>query len=166
MGEQAEISGKATPSEVRALIRQGKWRKPTAGLAAGYVQVNLVILPRELAYDFLLFAQRNPKPCPVIEVTDTGSPEPKLTAPGADLRTDVPKYRIYRDGKLEREVTDLLVSGRRTSSPSCWGAASPSRPGSSRPGSPSGTSRRERTFRCSSPRSRVRRPAPSAVPWW
>jgi len=108
MGEQAEISGKATPSEVRALIRQGKWRKPTAGLAAGYVQVNLVILPRELAYDFLLFAQRNPKPCPVIEVTDTGSPEPKLTAPGADLRTDVPKYRIYRDGKLDREVTDLL----------------------------------------------------------
>ena len=74
MGEPAEISGKATPSEVRTLIRQGKWRKPTAGLAAGYVQVNLVILPRELAYDFLLFAQRNPKPCPVIEVTDTGSP--------------------------------------------------------------------------------------------
>src|SRR3990172_6377608 len=108
MGKQPEIFRNATPPEVRALIREGKWRQPTAGLAPGYVQVNLVILPRELAYDFLLFAQRNPKPCPVIEVTDTGSPEPKLAAPGADLRTDVPKYRIYRDGKLEREVTDLL----------------------------------------------------------
>lgn len=108
MGEQAESSRKATPSELRALIREGKWRKPTAGLAAGYVQANLVILPQDLAYDFLLFAQRNPKPCPVIEVTDTASPEPKLTAPGADLRTDVPKYRVYRDGKLDREVTDLL----------------------------------------------------------
>jgi uncharacterized protein YcsI (UPF0317 family) len=70
--------------------------------------VNLVVLPRDLAYDFLLFAQRNPKPCPVIEVTDTGSPEPRLTAPGADLRTDIPKYRIYRDGALAEEVTDLL----------------------------------------------------------
>ncbi len=90
------------------MIRQGQWRKPTAGLAPGYVQANLVLLPRELAYDFLLFAQRNPKPCPILEVTDTGLPEPRLTAPGADLRTDVPKYRIYRDGTFVQEVTDLL----------------------------------------------------------
>jgi uncharacterized protein YcsI (UPF0317 family) len=97
-----------TGGEAREMIRTGRWRKPTAGLAPGYVQANLVVLPRELAYDFLLFAQRNPKPCPVIEVTDTGSPEPRLSAPGADLRTDIPRYRIYRDGKLVREVTDLL----------------------------------------------------------
>ena len=90
------------------MIRQGQWRKPTAGLAPGYVQANLVLLPRELAYDFLLFAQRNPKPCPILEVTDTGLPEPRLTAPGADLRTDVPKYRIYRDGTFVQEGTDLL----------------------------------------------------------
>jgi uncharacterized protein YcsI (UPF0317 family) len=89
------------------MIREGKWRKPTAGLAPGYVQANLVVLQRELAYDFLLFAQRNPKPCPVIEVTDAGSPEPKLSAPGADLRTDIPRYRIYRNGMLAQEVTDL-----------------------------------------------------------
>ncbi len=108
MGEQPETSNVVTPREVRTLIRQGRWRKPTAGLALGYVQANLVILPRELAYDFLLFAQRNPKPCPILEVTDTGSPEPRLTAPGADLRTDIPKYRIYRDGKFVQEVTDLL----------------------------------------------------------
>lgn len=93
--------------EVRQQIRQGGWRRPTAGLAPGFVQANLVILPRDLAFDFLLFAQRNPKPCPVIEVTDVGSPEPKLSAPGADLRTDVPKYCVYRDGVLAGEVTDL-----------------------------------------------------------
>ena len=97
----------AEPREVRQQIREGKWRQPTAGLAPGFVQANLVILPRDLAFDFLLFAQRNPKPCPVIEVTDVGSAEPKLSAPGADLRTDVPRYCVYRDGALAGEVTDL-----------------------------------------------------------
>jgi uncharacterized protein YcsI (UPF0317 family) len=96
-----------TPQEARQQIRDGRWRKPTAGLAPGHVQANLVILPRALAFDFLLFAQRNPKPCPVIEVTDPGSPEPVLTAPGADLRTDVPAYRVYRDGRLDEEVSEL-----------------------------------------------------------
>lgn len=96
------------PRKLRQQIRDGKWRKPTAGLAPGYVQANLVVLPRDLAYDFLLFAQRNPKPCPIIEVTDVGSSEPRLSAPGADLRTDVPGYRIYREGYLAGEVTDLL----------------------------------------------------------
>jgi uncharacterized protein YcsI (UPF0317 family) len=95
------------PRDVRRQIREGQWRKPTAGLAPGYVQANLVILPHDLAFDFLLFAQRNPKPCPVLEVTDVGSPEPKITAPDADLRTDTPKYCIYRHGKLAEEVTDL-----------------------------------------------------------
>jgi uncharacterized protein YcsI (UPF0317 family) len=74
----------------------------------GYVQANLVIVPRDLAFDFLLFCQRNPKPCPVLDVTEVGSPEPRLTAPGADLRRDVPRYRIYRDGELVDEPTDLL----------------------------------------------------------
>jgi uncharacterized protein YcsI (UPF0317 family) len=97
----------AEPREVRQQIREGKWRQPTAGLAPGFVQANLVILPRDLAFDFLLFAQRNPKPCPVIEVTDVGSSEPKLSAPGADLRTDVPRYCVYRDGALASQVTDL-----------------------------------------------------------
>lgn len=98
----------AQPQEVRALIRNGKWRRSTAGLCQGYVQANLVVLPKELAYDFLLFCQRNPKPCPLLEVTDTGSSEPRLTAPGADLRWDLPKYRIYRDGKLTAEVPDIV----------------------------------------------------------
>ncbi len=99
----------AHPKKVRALIRQGKWRRPTAGLCQGRVQANLVILPQDLAYDFLVFAQRNPKACPLLEVTEPGSTEPVQTAPGADLRLDIPRYRIYRYGELEAEVTDLLA---------------------------------------------------------
>ncbi len=100
------------PREVRALIREGRWTRPTAGLAQGYAQANLVILPQELAYEFLLFCQRNPKPCPLLEVTEVGSPCPTRLAPEADLRTDLPKYRIYRQGRLEAEVTDISVYWR------------------------------------------------------
>lgn len=98
----------AHPKEIRERIRRGEWRRPTAGCASGYVQANLVILPRDLAYDFLLFTHRNPKPCPLLEVTDAGSPEPVRVAPGADLRTDLPRYRVYRHGLLAEEATDLL----------------------------------------------------------
>ncbi|MCP3762184.1 putative hydro-lyase [Domibacillus sp. A3M-37] len=92
---------------VRKQIRENKWTTPTAGLAPGYTQANLVILPKKQAYDFLLFCQRNPKACPLLEVTDAGSPVPRLTAPTADLRYDTPKYRIYRHGELVEEVTSL-----------------------------------------------------------
>ncbi len=102
----------AGPRDARLAIRQGRWRKPTAGAAPGFVQTNLAILPRDLAFDFLLFAQRNPKPCPVIEVTDPGVAEPRFSAPGADLRTDVPKYCIYEHGALKAEVTDLTTAWR------------------------------------------------------
>lgn len=102
-----EIWATAHPKEIRPLIRQGAWQGPTAGLATGYAQANLVVLPQEMAYDFLLFCQRNPKPCPVLEVTDTGSPHPTRLAPDADLRTDLPRYRIYRHGKLEAEVMQI-----------------------------------------------------------
>ena len=101
-----------TPKEIRQAIRQGRYTGGTAGLAAGYVQANLVILPRAQAYDFLVFCQRNPRPCPLIEVTDPGNPEPTGVAAGADLRTDVPKYRIYRDGRLDAEVTDITSEWR------------------------------------------------------
>src|SRR3989442_12780922 len=94
------------PREIRADIRSGKLRGITAGLGQNFVQANLAVLPKDHAYDFLLFCQRNPRPCPLIEVTDVGSPEPVGVAPGADLRTDIPPYRIYKDGVLADEVTD------------------------------------------------------------
>src|SRR5262245_41823769 len=94
-------------SEVREQARHGKLTGPTPGLAMGHVQANLVVVPRELAFDFLLFCQRNPKPCPLLDVTEPGDPEPKFVAPGADVRTDVPRYRVYRDGSLVEEPTHL-----------------------------------------------------------
>src|SRR4029450_1250454 len=94
------------PREIRQDIRNGKIKGITAGLGQNFVQANLAVLPRDHAYDFLLFCQRNPRPCPLIEVTDVGSPEPVGVAPGADLRTDIPRYRIYKDGVLADEVTD------------------------------------------------------------
>jgi uncharacterized protein YcsI (UPF0317 family) len=95
-------------SEVRSLIRNKEIIRPTAGMANGFTQANLAILKKELAFEFLLFCQRNPKPCPVIDVTEPGSPIPLLAAPGADLRTDIPKYRIYKNGELAEEVTDIM----------------------------------------------------------
>jgi uncharacterized protein YcsI (UPF0317 family) len=95
------------PREIRAAIRSGKITGVTAGLACNYVQANLAVLPKDLAYDFLLFCQRNPRPCPLIEVTDAGSAEPVDSAPGADLRTDIAKYRVYRNGEAAEEVTDV-----------------------------------------------------------
>ncbi len=96
------------PREMRERIRGGEWRAPTAGCCDGYVQANLVVLPQRLAGDFLLFCERNPGPCPLLEATKPGEFEPCETAPGADLRTDLPRYRIYRRGELVDEVTDLL----------------------------------------------------------
>jgi uncharacterized protein YcsI (UPF0317 family) len=76
-------------------------------LALGFQQANLVVVPRELAFDFLLFSQRNPKPCPLLDVTEPGDPEPRFVAPGADLRTDLPCYRVWRDGELTDEPADI-----------------------------------------------------------
>jgi uncharacterized protein YcsI (UPF0317 family) len=97
----------ATGAEVRRRARSGELTGPTPGLALGHVQANLVVVPRELAFDFLLFCHRNPKPCPLLDVTEPGSPEPRLVAPGADLRTDVPCYRVYRHGELVEEPSAL-----------------------------------------------------------
>jgi uncharacterized protein YcsI (UPF0317 family) len=97
----------STPAAVREMIRSGEWTGPTPGMAKGHVQGNLVILPREWAYDFLVFAQRNPKPCPILDVTEPGDPEPRIVAPGADLRTDIPRYRVWKDGVCVDEPTDI-----------------------------------------------------------
>ncbi len=93
------------PGAARAAFRRGTV-VPTAGLAAGYAQANLVAVPMDWAYDMLLFTQRNPQPCPVLDVTDPGSPHTVL-APDADLRTDLPAYRVWRDGELVDEPSDV-----------------------------------------------------------
>ena len=95
------------PDDVRQLIRSGSLVQPTSGVAPGYVQANLAILPKDLAFDFLLFCQRNPKPCPLLEVVEAGDVEPVQFAPGADLRTDVPLYRVYEYGEMTAEVEDI-----------------------------------------------------------
>jgi uncharacterized protein YcsI (UPF0317 family) len=97
----------ATPAEIRNVIREGGWTQHTVGLAGGFTQTNLVILPKKQAYDFLLFCVRNPKPCPLVDVTDPGSPVPMLAAPAADLRTDLPRYRVYENGELVEETTSI-----------------------------------------------------------
>lgn len=101
------MTGKPDPSAARAVrsdCRRGAAR-PTAGLAPGFTQCNLISLPRDWAWDFLLYAQRNPKPCPVLDVTDPGSHRSVL-APDADLRSDLPLYRVWRDGVLVDEIPD------------------------------------------------------------
>src|SRR5882757_5644572 len=92
-----------TGAEVRRMARTGELTGPTPGLAPGFVQANLVVVPRELAFDFLLFCQRNPKPCPLLDVTEPGDPEPRLVAAGADVRTDLPAYRVWKNGELVEE---------------------------------------------------------------
>jgi uncharacterized protein YcsI (UPF0317 family) len=95
-----------SPAASRAHYRSGH-AVPSSGWAPGFTQANLVVLPRDWAYDMLLFAQRNPQPVPLLDVTDVGSPR-TLLAPGADLRTDLPRYRVWRDGELVDEPTDVV----------------------------------------------------------
>ena len=95
----------ATAQRARLAIRAGDHTGPTAHLAPGYVQANLVVLPRAVASDFVAFATRNPKPCPIVEVVEQGT-EAVLTAPDSDLRTDVPRYRLFVDGAHADSATD------------------------------------------------------------
>ncbi|MES5822123.1 putative hydro-lyase [Streptomyces sp. RG80] len=99
-----------SPQDARTRFRAGL-TGPTAGVAAGHTQVNLISVPADWAYDMLLFCQRNPKPCPVLDVTDAGSVTTVL-ADGADLRTDLPRYRVWQDGELVDEPTDVRAHWR------------------------------------------------------
>jgi uncharacterized protein YcsI (UPF0317 family) len=95
-------SEQASPAQIaRSLIRSGQHQEITYGLAPGYVQCNLVIIKAIHAYDFLLYCQRNQRACPLLEVTEVGSPLTKQIAAGADLRTDLPKYHVYRNGECQ-----------------------------------------------------------------
>ncbi len=96
-----------SPKEVRQMIREGKWALPTPGMCKGFVQANLLVLPREIAYDFLIFAQRNPKPCPILDITEPGETEPKILAPGANIATDIPRYKVWINGECIDEPADV-----------------------------------------------------------
>ncbi|MBF4161936.1 putative hydro-lyase [Nocardioides acrostichi] len=93
-----------SPAEARARFRDGLVT-PTSGWCDGYTQANLMVLPREQAFDFLLFAQRNPKPCPVLDVLEPGAVAGPLLH--GDVRTDVPAYRVYVDGELVEETPEV-----------------------------------------------------------
>lgn len=104
----ADVSAGA---QARARIRDGA-TEPTSGLAPGLVQANLIAVPADWAFDMLLFAQRNPKPCAVIDVLEPGQVESML-APGSDIRTDIPRYRLWTNGELVEEVTDASAAWAR-----------------------------------------------------
>ncbi|MBN9529135.1 MAG: putative hydro-lyase [Alphaproteobacteria bacterium] len=96
----------------RAAIRAGLHAGPTAGLAPGHVQGNLVILPQDWANEFLRFCQANPKPCPLLAVSEVGDPMLPTLGADIDIRTDVPRYRVYRDGELAAEPTEIAALWR------------------------------------------------------
>ncbi|ETV87656.1 hypothetical protein H257_01155 [Aphanomyces astaci] len=96
-----------TPEQFRLRCRDGSFQSNSAGYCPGFAQANLVILPKEHAFDFLLFCQRNPKPCPLLEVSDPGCVDMRRFAPNSDIRTDLPKYRVYKHGVLTEEVIDI-----------------------------------------------------------
>lgn len=101
-----DLVGKSAGA-VRDAIRNRRYDGHTAGLAAGKLQCNLAILPERYALDFLRFCQRNPKPCPLVGVSDSGDPMLPTLGHDIDIRTDVPKYRVFRDGQFCDEVTDI-----------------------------------------------------------
>ncbi len=103
----AKDYGSMHPRDFRYLVRDGKWRKPTSGVCKGYAQGNLAILPKSVADDFLLFCVRNPKPCPLLDVIEAGSLKPSVGL-DSDIRIDLPRYKIFKNGELVEEPDNLL----------------------------------------------------------
>jgi uncharacterized protein YcsI (UPF0317 family) len=95
-------------ADVRARIRAGEWRGATSGMAPAHVQGNVAILPKELAGDFLRFCHLNPKPCPLLGVAEPGDPALPMLGEGIDIRTDVPRYRVFEHGRCVDEPTDVM----------------------------------------------------------
>lgn len=110
--DAAAAASLQTGLQVRQRVRAGQWRAPTAGLAPGYVQANLAILPQALAADFLRFCQRNPKPCPLLAVSEPGQWRLPGLGRDLDIRVDVPRYRVWAQGELLDEPTDVLSHWR------------------------------------------------------
>jgi len=96
-----------SPQDARLRFREGALAGPTTGFAPGYLQANLVILPAVAADAFEDYCARNPRPCPLLERLAPGDPEPRHTAPGADIRRDLPRYRRYLRGGALEEITEI-----------------------------------------------------------
>lgn len=103
----AGIGSGSSPAQIRAAARSGAWTGHTSGLAERHVQGNLVVLPQAQATDFLRFCQRNPKPCPLLAVGEPGNPLLPMLGEDIDIRSDVPRYRVWRDGELVAQPTDI-----------------------------------------------------------
>jgi uncharacterized protein YcsI (UPF0317 family) len=101
-----------TGPNARRAIRNGAFSGPTSGLAPGNVQGNLAILPAALAADFLRFCQLNPKPCPVLGVGAAGDWRVPELAEDLDIRTDLPRYRVFRNGECIDEPADIRAHWR------------------------------------------------------
>ncbi|MCL7943769.1 putative hydro-lyase [Marinobacter sp. ATCH36] len=108
----AQLDTHSTPVAVRTAAREGNLTGPTSGLASGYVQVNLVILPESQAAGFLRFCQANPKPCPLLAVSEPGVRTCTLLGRDLDIARDVPAYRIYRNGQVSNTRTDVVDDWR------------------------------------------------------
>lgn len=96
------------PKDFRMLVKKSEWKSNTVGICQGYAQASLAIVPKQYAFDFLLFCTRNYRSCPILEVHNVGDYYSKKMAPGADLRTDFPRYRVFEDGRIIDEPTDIL----------------------------------------------------------
>ena len=103
----AARDGFQDPRYAREEIRHGRCNRHTAGLAPGYVQGNLAILKADLALDFLRYCQRNPKPCPIVGVSETGDWSLPTLGEGIDIRSDIPSYNVYRHGELVESIPDI-----------------------------------------------------------
>jgi uncharacterized protein YcsI (UPF0317 family) len=155
-----------TPAQARALIRAGQWTRHTSGIAERHVQGNVVILPKRWADDFLLYCQRNPKPCPLLAVAEPGVAALPRLGQDIDIRHDVPRYRVWRDGELVDEPTDIAALWRDDLVTFVLGCSFSFEQALRDAGIRCATSTRARTWPCTAPRSRPSRPARSAARWW
>lgn len=112
MQKPGTLTATSTARQVRLACRRGAWSGPTAGLAEGFVQANLVVVPADVAGAFQEFCRLNPRPCPLLGVSAPGEPRVPELAADADLRTDLPRYRVFRNGRLAEEVLDITACWR------------------------------------------------------
>ena len=106
-----ELAG-MTPNEFRNIVRKGEWTSANTMACRGYAHANLAIVPEDFAFEFSLFCFRNPRACPLVDITEPGNPHPPLMAPEADLRTDLPRYRVFENGQPIDDPTDILAYWR------------------------------------------------------